>query len=580
MTWSKGSGNAKSWGLAVSHIDANQRAEGPRNTALPGAPIQYFINPIGIQSLILSAVELGASTALTTNALEAFSVNAVLSPQLGSRSNITFPLVQGTGFITGLYCNLMPAIQSSVFFRDVTQINSTREGVFKYRITLEDSKNWLLYAIPNDGQDPHFKLVSNTQLQGKRGWSGTIQIAKNPAGHSGETIYDGSAGAFPTSGTVFGSVAGTTGTYQIQWRKGGFTNLPLLMYALPHHVQSFDGKASRGKTVLQLQTTTKGVATAFIGDSWTFVESSLPTDMGFAPWAPTIGSRSNLSQAAIALIQQVALSEINQDYDAQTNLDSMYFSGKALAKFATLIYTVHDLLKQPSIASPGLVKLKAAFARFVKNQQINALVYDTVWNGIVSNGSFKTGDPGQDFGNTYYNDHHFHYGRIIDRMKSTCSLLILPGYFIYSAAVIGYLDPSWVAPNRDWVNALVRDAANPNLSDNSFPFSRMFDWYHGHSFAKGLFESADSKDEESSSEDAFCSYAIKMWGHVIKDASMEARGNLMLSIQARTFTNYFLMQSNNVNQPPNFIGNKVTGIVSFLYPLYCNQRLICPAFRE
>ena len=135
------------------------------------------------------------------------------------------------------------------------------------------------------------------------------------------------------------------------------------------------------------------------------------------------------------------------------------------------------------------------------------------------------------------------------------------GYFIYTAAVIAYLDPNWLTFNKDWVNTLVRDAANPSLQDNMFPFSRMFDWFHGHSFAKGLFESADSKDEESSSEDAFFSYAIKLWGSVIGDASMEARGNLMLSIQARTFSNYFLLQSNNVNQPANFIGNKVTGIV-------------------
>jgi len=127
--------------------------------------------------------------------------------------------------------------------------------------------------------------------------------------------------------------------------------------------------------------------------------------------------------------------------------------------------------------------------------------------------------------------------------------------------VIAYLDPNWLTLNKSWVNTLIRDAANPSLQDTMFPFSRMFDWYHGHSFAKGLFESADSKDEESSSEDAFFSYAIKMWGHVTGDASMEARGNLMLAIQARTFTNYFLMQRNNVNQPANFIGNKVTGIV-------------------
>jgi endo-1,3(4)-beta-glucanase len=109
---------------------------------------------------------------------------------------------------------------------------------------------------------------------------------------------------------------------------------------------------------------------------------------------------------------------------------------------------------------------------------------------------------------------------------------------------------------------LVRDAANPSTQDPYFPFSRAFDWYHGHSFAKGLFESADSKDQESSSEDAFFSYALKMWGRVIGDRSMEARGNLMLAIQARTLKSYFLMESDNHIQPPNFIANKAMGIVS------------------
>ena len=153
------------------------------------------------------------------------------------------------------------------------------------------------------------------------------------------------------------------------------------------------------------------------------------------------------------------------------------------------------------------------------------------------------GDQGLDFGNTLYNDHHFHYG-----------------YFIHTAAVIGFLDPNWLPQHKDWVNTLVRDAASP-VQDEYFPFSRSFDWYNGHSWAKGLFESADSKDEESSSEDAFFAYAVKMWGRVIGDASMEARGNLMLSILARSLQNYFLMQSDNINQPSNFIGNKVTGIV-------------------
>jgi endo-1,3(4)-beta-glucanase len=77
-----------------------------------------------------------------------------------------------------------------------------------------------------------------------------------------------------------------------------------------------------------------------------------------------------------------------------------------------------------------------------------------------------------------YNDHQFHYG-----------------YFVYSAAVIASLDPAWLAnsTNKAWVNALVRDYANPVDNDPYFPFSRSFDFYHGHSWAKGLFESGDGK---------------------------------------------------------------------------------------
>lgn len=35
----------------------------------------------------------------------------------------------------------------------------------------------------------------------------------------------------------------------------------------------------------------------------------------------------------------------------------------------------------------------------------------------------------------------------------------------------------------------------------------------------------------------------------------------MLAIQARSFQNYFLMESDNPNQPEQIINNKVTGIL-------------------
>ena len=566
MTWSKGGGNAQSWGLAVSHIDAEQRAYGPPNTQIPESPVQYYINPIGIQSLVLSAMELGPSTVLTTNSLQAFSVNAVLQPQAGSASKISFPLLQGMGFVTGVYTNLQPAIQSSVFFRSVVPLESARSGVYKYRIMLEDGKVWLLYATPLDRSNPMFQVKSNTLLQGPAGWSGTIQVAKNPAGSTGEYAYDRSAGVYATAATVSGSVRDQVGIYSISWAKAGLhlsthtfgPHAPgpkLIMFALPHHVASFSGDTAVAKLSIKLRTTTKGTATAVLADKWTMIEPELSKDMSFAPWTPITRTTAQINSAALNLIGQVAISEIAQDIDAQTNLDSMYFSGKALSKFAVLVYTIHDFTQLSSLAVQGLQRLKTAFARFVSNQQIHPLVYDTVWKGVVSEGTYKTGDQGLDFGNTLYNDHHFHYG-----------------YFIHAAAIIAYLDPSWLtfnnSMNKDWVNMLVRDAASASASDPFFPFSRMFDWYHGHSFAKGLFESADGKDEESSAEDALFAYAIKMWGRVSGDESMEARGNLMLSVLARTIQSYFLLESGNANQPGNFIGNKVTGIVSCLFPFH------------
>lgn len=108
---------------------------------------------------------------------------------------------------------------------------------------------------------------------------------------------------------------------------------------------------------------------------------------------------------------------------------------------------------------------------------------------------------------------------------------------------------------------MVRDFANPSTEDNYFPVSRNFDWFHGHSWAHGLYETFDGKDQESSSEDSLSAYAIAMWGRTIGDVNMQSRGYLQLAITARSLQNYYLYESSNTVQPSNFIGNKVAGIM-------------------
>lgn len=477
------------------------------------------------------------------------------------------------GFVTAIYNSVTPFIESSVFFKTITAVKSPKAGVSKYKILLADDRTWLLYATSNDRTALSLHISSSTRLTAPGPFSGYIQIAKNPGNDPNqEKAYDTCAGAYATAASLDGSSNDQTGTYSLSWKKGG-NGSPLMMFALPHHIESLDAKSAAGKTGIQLQTTVKGIATGIIGDSWTLVEPDLPIGLGFAPWDPVSGPTKALSTTVKAAINAAGLRELSQNMDAQINLDSMYFSGKALSKFATIIYAVHDLAGNVTLANAGLAQLKVAFERFTSNKQKFPLTYESAWGGIVSTASFVTGDANVDFGNTYYNDHQYspppppplnpiapdNENRPTDTFSPNTSFHW--SYFIHAASIIGYLDRPWYESHKDWVNTLVRDCANPSARDPYFPVSRSFDWYHGHSWAKGLFDSADGKDEESSSEDAHLAYAVKMWGRTSGDPAMEARGNLMLAVLRRSLARYFLLQSDNAVQPPRFLPNKVTGIL-------------------
>ncbi|KAF2625074.1 glycoside hydrolase family 81 protein [Macroventuria anomochaeta] len=549
LSWAQGRGGT--YGMAISHTERSQFSFGP-DANKP----QYFISPIGIQHMALSATELREGTVMTVESLKAFSAFANFAPSAGSRVMMSVPVVQGMGFITAVYDNAQPILSSGVFFRSVKYAGSANGAniTFKYNTQLEDNSQWLIYVTPlrADGVPPMVLAGSGT-IRGPEAFTGLVQVTKNPGGQEGERYFDGSAGAYATEATISGSVNGPSGSYTLSWTKGGVLDRPLIMYALPHHVESFDPETRGAMTGIQLVTTTKGVATAVQADRITMIEPDLPTNIGFAPWAKAANGAQggtenvNLAASALQLVNAAGTTELRQDFISQTSLNSMYYSGKGLAKFAGVIYTMQTMAGNSNLAAAGLEKLKDAFNVFVNNTQPEPLVYDTVWKGVVSGASYRspTRDLGLDFGNTAYNDHHFHYG-----------------YFVYTAAVIGHLDPAWLdqGTNRQWVNTLVRDYAN-SVTDNYFPFSRSFDWFHTHSWAKGLFESGDGKDQESTSEDAFATFALKMWGKISGDANMEARGNLQLAVQARSLRNYFLLKSDNKNQPPQFLFNKVTGIL-------------------
>ncbi|KAG5984280.1 hypothetical protein E4U55_005438 [Claviceps digitariae] len=542
VSWAGGKGAGGSWGLACSHIEEHQRVYGKEK--YDGAS-SYYLNPIGIHSMILSAKELGCETVVSTDMMTAFSATVHLSKNETAAPAVSFPLMQGMAYLTGLYDGSTPLIQSGVFFKAVSRVtHDPKEHVTKYNFHLEDGTTWRVYAYRTKGEALDLKIINNSLAESKNAFYGIIQVCKDPGTKGSEDLLDDGAGIYPVTLKLSGSVSGKEGTYSFAFEKSGHQLGHLYVYALPHHLSSFDGETMKRVRSVRLQSPTKGEATLVRGSDWTMVERHMPTDMDLAPWHPEKGSLKCLSDKAKGMIRAAAAKELSQNIVAQTNLDSMYFSGKALSKFATILYVVDELLGDKALAKKVLGPLKAAFGTFAANKQKFPLNYEMAWGGLVSSATYETGDAGVDFGNTYYNDHHFHYG-----------------YHILAAATIGHVDQEWAMANKDYVNSLVRDVANPSADDKFFPMWRSFDWYHGHSWAHGLYAAADGKNQESSSEDMMCAYALKMWGKVIKDEHLEMRGNLQLSIIARSLQNYYLYSKDNTVQPKQFIGNKVAGIL-------------------
>lgn len=324
--WASGRGIPGSYGMAISHTEAGQRVFGE---AKFNDAASYFFNPVGIQSMVVSATELGNRTKLTMDEVTAFSTRVSLAPDGNSAPAVSFPLVQGMAFITAQYNGTTPLIQSGVFFKTVTKVTAEpKPGVTKFNFRLEDGTLWHMYAWTTNGEEFNMQVVNNGSAVALRPFHGMIQVCKDPGSPGSEQLLDDGAGIYPVTVQLTGSVSQALGTYRFTFVKEGHQMGNLYMFALPHHVESFDNATRRQVQHSQLQTTTKGVATLTRGTIWAMTEPHMPVNMGFAPWSLAKGSVQTLSDRSKELIRETAARELSQNMTVQTGLDSMYFSGK------------------------------------------------------------------------------------------------------------------------------------------------------------------------------------------------------------------------------------------------------------
>jgi len=187
-----------------------------------------------------------------------------------------------------------------------------------------------------------------------------------------------------------------------------------------------------------------------------------------------------------------------------------------------------------------LVKLKEHLGPWLYRVYYrDTFLFDRTWGGIISANGWLS--PGSDYGNGFYNDHHFHYG-----------------YYLYAGAVVLRFDRNW-----EWgpfLMDLARDISNPSTADPYYPITRHKDWYAGHSWAQGLDPTYDGKNQESSSEAVNAYYALQLYGMSLNNDLVKNVGRVLLATELRSIYKYWHTLPNSV-YPPIFANNSVVGIV-------------------
>lgn len=441
--------------------------------------------------------------------------------QSGSQNGtLQTPVVRGMPYMTGIYNGLTPVISTihSLLSVNGTNVNATMTDD-RFELALNNGQTWILYT-----SEVTTFIIANNTLTATVPMDGVIRIAvlEGNGVAASEALLDAHADVYPVGGVVEATATGDVAELVFDWtteNMDGGTTSDALMLALPHHFPVLQEATQGGVSY----PTIKGGMKAVVADAWHMNEQL--TAIGFE-------SPSGVAPS----VEQDVRDALAADANFQINAGDSYFGGKQLAAVGRLAI-IADELNETSLAANYRSNLGNALHPWLNGTNSDPLRYDATWGGVIttSGGSFQLG---------LYNDHHFHYG-----------------YFLYAAAAMAKGHPEWTAQWNDEVMHLVRNLANPAASDGHYTYMRNKDWFVGHSWASGLFEFGDGRNQESSSEAVNAWYSLYLYGLATENDRVRDLGRLMLETEIRSTQMYWQVDSNDGIYPEAFAQNKVVGIL-------------------
>jgi endo-1,3(4)-beta-glucanase len=431
--------------------------------------------------------------------------------------SMTAPVVRGMPYATMVYEGLTPRIESAHAITSVNKGAPSPVSGDRFEISLNNGQTWILYASSSISLS-----WSASGMAASAPFTGVLRAAASVDGGATATL-DAHRAAYPKGGDVGVSVQEDNARIDFTWEKEG--DGALLMMALPHHVDSLSSPDIAADVKYP---TLRGEMVGVVGSTWTLSEP-LPTIAWSAP-RPVAADKVEAVKAALA----ADAAEVPVAKDP-------YFFGKQIAKLGRLVL-IADELGEAATAAALREQMRNSLNPWLDGQNDNPLKYDAVWGGICSSAGLAS--QGADFGNGWYNDHHFHYG-----------------YFLYAAAALGKGDKEWLAAKKGAITDLARDIANPSDKDTSFTRFRNMDWFEGHSWAAGLFEFGDGRNQESTSEAVNAWYGLYLLGLATGDVTMENVGRVLLATEIRGAQKYWQIKSGSSIYPEPFAANKVVGVL-------------------
>ena len=358
-----------------------------------------------------------------------------------------------------------------------------------------------------------------------------------PSFKARRAILDRYVATFPTASKLFVGYDKDVGQVTYQWtmeRMDGQSaqgNDLLMMAFDATHTPSL-----QGATIVDGMTARSnfGMMSGIAGSEWK-QKLTIPRilRLGATPdefWMGTGTIKTSDDRERIRASLKADTELLTKNFLTTCNADS-YICGQYMHNVARLALIAQSL-KETEVRDQLLAYLKTSMSLWLdgldpqgskvanpaEDKSNDMFLYDRTNGGTITSQGLQ--DHKKDYSNRAYVDHMFHYG-----------------YFIYAASVLAQLDTnaqnSWLETNREKVNLLVRDIANPSLQDESFPIVRTFDWFRMQNIADAGPD-ANGGNTESSSESINSNYALVAWGIVTKNNAFQALAAIMAAAEIRT----------------------------------------------